>query len=169
MTETVFRTSTPAVIPAPSEFVENKTGVTSNELDIQPVEEYERESGKDIVLESLGIDDSLANMPEADRQNVPEVKKYISEIIKSRGLVDNKENFSKVFNEVRDEMGLDPNTEPSVVLDRIGGVISAWKSISFIRDSKEKRSIFMKLARQPDSSSMNRLVFEEMEKRTVWR
>ena len=66
-------------------------------------------------------------------------------------------------------MGLDPDSEPSVVLDRIGGVMKSWKSLTFVKDPHEKRKVFMKLARAQDSKEMNKIIFEEMEARSIWR
>lgn len=120
------------------------------------------------ALESLGIQDNPEVMPETDRENLGEMTTYIKSILKSRGVEATRVNFESTLNEVKTEMGLDPNTEPSIVLDRIAGVARAWKELSFIKNPQEKRALFMKLARQPDSKSMNRLVFETMQEHQVW-
>jgi hypothetical protein len=70
---------------------------------------------------------------------------------------------------IKEEMGLDDFVDPDVSLERMGGVVKAWKEINFISDPQERRSLFMKLARQPDTKSMNRLVYQEMNKHTIWR
>ena len=171
MSETVFRTSSPPpVIAQPTvEPPKNDRGAAYSESDLEPVEMREQSSGVDVVLEALGIDDSISNMPEEDKSNAQDVKKYVTDIMKSKGLLNNFANFQKTLGELKGEMGLDEGADPIHVLDRIGGVVKAWKNLSFIKSGQEKRSIFMKLARQPDSSSMNKLVFEEMEKRSVWQ
>lgn len=121
--------------------------------DIKPIDEVG-------ALESLGINDNPEVMPEQDRENLGEMTTYIKSILKSRGVEATRANFESTLNNVKTEMGLDPNTEPSIVLDRIAGVARAWKDMSFIKNPQEKRALFMKLARQPDSKAMNRLVFE---------
>lgn len=154
----------PPDIPTPK----NEIGAEVSLPDSEPLEIRE-ERGGDIVLESLGIDDSISNLPQEDRENVSEVKSYIKEIIKSKGMSDTVGNFKKTLDTVKSEMGLDPEADPQTVLDRIGGVVKAWKELSFISNPKEKRSFFMKLARMESSSEMNRLVYQEMEKRKVWQ
>lgn len=123
----------------------------------------------DTVLNALGIDDIAHNMPDEDQANLREVSHYLTDIIKSRGLEQVSSSYTKVLNDLKFEMGLDKDAEPSVVLDRIGGVVRAWRDISFIKDAKEKKALFMKLAKQPDSKSMNKLIFTEMERRSVWQ
>lgn len=168
MSQTAFRTITsePEVTePIVSNFKENKVGAETNIVE----EPIDSEKAGDAVLGALGIEDTERNMPEEDRSNLDEVKSYVQNILESKNLEPNRTNFKRVLNDLKFDMGLDFDAEPSAVLDRIGGVVKAWKSISFIRDPREKKSLFMKLARQPDSSSMNRIVFEEMEKRKVWQ
>lgn len=129
--------------------------------DIKPIDEVG-------ALESLGISDDPEVMPEQDRENLGEMTNYVKSILKSRGVEATRANFEKTLNEVKYEMGLDPDTEPSLVLDRIAGVSRAWKDMSFIKNPQEKRALFMKLARQTDSKAMNRLVFEAMQDHKVW-
>ena len=121
------------------------------------------------VLDSLGISDDIKSMPTEDQSNLAEVGQYMTNIIKSRGLEPVGSSYHKVLNDLKFEMGLENDSEPSVVLDRIGGVVKAWRDLSFIPDPKEKRAFFMKLARQPDSKSMHRLVLEKMEDFKIWR
>lgn len=171
MTETVFRTSSPPPVSTQPtiEPPKNDRGASFNESDLEPVDLREQSTGVDVVLEALGIDDSISSMPDEDKSNAQDVKKYVTDIMTAKGLLNNFANFQKTLGEIRGEMGLDEGADPTIVLDRIGGVVKAWKNLSFIKNSQEKRSIFMKLARQPDSKSMNKLVFEEMEKRSVWQ
>ncbi len=146
----------------------NEYGSDENLIDAEPLEMREDRSG-DIVLESLGIDDSLRNLPEEDQENVGEVKQYVKDIMKSKGVSETFGNFKKTLDSIKSEMGLDADADPQIILDRIGGVVKAWKSLAFITNPKEKRSFFMKLAKLDSSSEMNRLVFEEMNKRQVWQ
>lgn len=163
MSDVTFNISTPEIagsepLPEPreSEFSFN---------DSEPVTSENREVS---VLKALDIDDDLRNLPEEDRSNLSEMSGYLEDIVKSRGLEPTVKSYAKVLHDLKLDMGLELEASPEVVLDRVGGVVKAWKSLSFVSDSKEKRAIFMKLARQPDSKSMNKLVFEEMERRRVW-
>ena len=133
--------------------------------DNEPVEASEADS---VVLGALGIDDMVQNLSGEDQGNLAEVTKYITDIATGKGLSLTETSFAPVLDSLKAEMGLDPNAGPETVLDRIGGVVKAWKSISFIKDAKEKRSLFMKLAKLDDSKAMNKMVFDEMESREVW-
>jgi hypothetical protein len=77
-------------------------------------------------------------------------------------------NYKKTLNSMLEEMGLDSDSEPSVILERISGVIRAWKELTFIKNPAEKRSILSKLLKQQSSKDMNRLVLEEMDRRQIW-
>lgn len=117
----------------------------------------------------MGIDDDIKNMPVDDVENLNGVTDYLISLVKAKGKTPNALTLGRELDGLKLEMEMDEQTEPSVVLDRIGGIFKAWKQMTFIRDPAQKRSLFMKLARQKDSRSMDRLVFDEMEKRTVWR
>jgi hypothetical protein len=66
-------------------------------------------------------------------------------------------------------MGLDPDTMSQVVLDKLGGIVRAWKSLAFMTDDKERRNLFYKLARLGTAKEMNDAVFEQMNKQKVWQ
>jgi hypothetical protein len=166
--DTVVRTYTPPVpqetLPEPET---NKVGAETNPEDIEPVDLMESR-GIDVTLEALGIDDQIENLPEESQENLKEVRGYVLDILKQRGVTPTKTSFKQTLDSLKWEMGLDPDADPEVVLDRIGGVVKSWKELSFIRDPKEKRVLFMRLARAQSSSEMNKLVFEEMEKKKIW-
>lgn len=171
MTDTIFRNSTPS-IPEPMstdpDVEPNKVGASEGYDGSEPIEILE-DQGRDILLESLGIEDEVNNIPQEDKEMHQEVKSYLKDIVKQKGLTPTIEAFKRVLGDIKFEMGLDYEADPHVVLDRIGGVIQAWKQLTFIRNPQEKRSLFMKLARAQSSSEMNKMVFEEMEKKSVWQ
>lgn len=121
-----------------------------------------------LVLETLGISDELKNLPEETKENLNVIEEFIGELMKSKQLKTTSEAFRDTLKNVMADMDIDPHTEPSVAIDKIGGVIKGWKNLSFISDPSEKRKIFMKLAKLPDSKSMNKLIFDEMNRREVY-
>lgn len=140
-------------------------GISTNDEPIEVVEER----GGNPVLESLGIEGDTKSMPASDVENLKEVKQYVLDIIKKSGDSPTMGAFNRTLNEIKTEMGLDEFSDPSTILDRIGGVIKAWKSLSFVSDIHQKRSIFMKLSKAQSSSEVNRIVLSEMERAHVWK
>jgi len=172
MTDTIFRSVPEPSIPLPmadgSDSQKNDVAPAEGFLGTEPIEVFE-DSGKDILLSSMGIDDEVENMPSEDKEKHQEVKFYLKDIIKQKGLSPTTSSFKRVLDDIKFDMGLDQEADPHVVLDRIGGVIQAWKQLSFIRNPEEKRRMFMKLGKAKSSLEMNRMVFEEMERRSVWQ
>lgn len=174
MSETTFRTATPqsfspvstATPPDPSNVGANLD--PENLADIEPLSDRESR-GTDIVLESLGIEENIHELPQEAKENITETNLYVKSIMKSRGLEPTIGNFKTVLEDIKQDMGLDTNVDPSILLERIGGVVSSWKELSFIKDAREKRTIFSKLMRANDASEMNKIVFEEMERKHIWR
>lgn len=146
----------------------NNVGAEGNYQDEAPIEVLENE-GKDVLLMALGIDDRINNIPSEDREYHTDVKNYVMKIIEQRGLTPTPQVFKNVLESLKWDMGLDTEADPSVVMKRIGGVINAWKDLSFIRNPQEKRAIFMKLGKAQSSEQMNKIVFEEMERHSVWQ
>lgn len=171
MSDAVFRSFSPS-IPTSSDPVSEPTPVTDapegDFHDVAPIEVMEKE-GKDVLLMALGIDDRINNLPEEDKKYHSDVKKYVNSIIKERGLTPTPSVFKNVLNDLKFDMGLDYEADPSKVIERIGGVIEAWNELSFIRDPREKRQVLMKLGKAESSEEMNRIVFEEMSRRRVWQ
>lgn len=163
VSDTTFNISTPEVgsepLPEPRE----------SDYSFDDGEPVTSENKEVSVLKALDIDDDLRNLPEETRSNLSDVAEYLTDIAKGKGIDQTVKNFNKILHDLKLDMGLDLDASAETVLDRVGGVVKAWKSLSFVNDPKEKRAIFMKLARQEDSKAMNRLVFEEMEKRRVWQ
>lgn len=134
--------------------------------DSEPVEIRDKDGS--IVLEALNINEDVNSIPSEDKANLQEVKDYVLEIVKTKGLSPTVAQFTKTLNGLKSEMGLEEESEPSVVLDRISGVVKAWRNLSFIKDPQEKRRIFFKLANLKSSQEMNKEVFRLMERQSVW-
>lgn len=133
------------------------------ELDIAPIDE-----GGDALLNALDIDGSLDEMPEEDVENHKEVKQYVLDIIKKSGDSPTMGAFKRTLNDIKADMGLSEDADPSTILDRIGGVVRSWKSLSFMNPS-QKKSILSKLMRAADSKEMNRIVLGAMNEVEIWR
>lgn len=169
MADTVFRTSTPPEVTTDTPKLPEPKPNDSPGVDRGGLEEpVEAERAEQSVLDALGVDDLLMNLADEDRSNLSEVSQYVLDILGKKGVIPTNTSISRALDDLRADMGLSEGAEPSVILDRIGGVVKAWKGLTFITNPAEKRSLFMKLARQPDSKSMNKLVYEEMERREVW-
>lgn len=164
MSDPVFRTASEPTIPTPEpEREPNKIGAEESLADKAPIED-----GEQAVLVALGIDDTVRSMPDADQTNLSEVNAYIKAILEGRGVAPTQTAYTRTLEDLKYDMGLDTDAEPSMVLDRIGGVVKAWRNLSFISDPREKRRIFSKLSRAQSSSEMNKVVLQAMEEHEVW-
>jgi len=168
--DTVFRSisseSTPTIQSTESEYIPNDSGGVESADDIRPLDDYQKGES---VLEALDIDDSISNMPENDKNNIGEVENYIKDIIKNKGLTPTAKTFKRVLNDVKGEMGIDKDTEPSIVLERISGVIRGYKSLSFIKDPSERKRMFMKMSKMETVKEMDSYIMEQMERGQVWQ
>ena len=124
--------------------------------------------GIDPVLECLGIEEPLHHVDTPDREKIADIEQYIKSLIASKHIKATMGNFNRIFDEVVEEMGIDKETEPYALIDRVSGVVRGWRDLGFIADPHEKRAIFMKLARMKSSKDMNKYIFDEMNKREVW-
>ena len=127
-------------------------------------EPIDTESMPQTILDVLGIDGNVRDLPSEELSNLKEISSYLEESLGRDGKVPSIKTLGIKMDEIREELGMDEDTETSVVLDRIGGVVKSWKGLGFIQDPAKKRSLFMKLARCPDSKSMHKMVFDEMDK-----
>lgn len=172
MADVVFREAPPPVIEKPKvdlpEPEVNKSHVDSGESDNEPIE-FRDTNNRSIVLDALNIDENINNLPAEDRSNLQEVKDYVTGIIKSKGLSPTVGVFKKTLNSLKSEMGLSKESDPAVILDRIAGVVKAWRNLSFIKDAEEKQRIFIKLAGLGSSKEMNKEVFKLMEGYEIWQ
>lgn len=144
----------------------NDKGAKENLADLEPVE-----SGNDdyVILKGLGIDDSPRNLPDEDVDNLHELRSYIKETMRMKGIHPTIGSYNRIITDMMGKLELDPDTDPSVMLDQIGGLAKAWRMAAFISDNKERMKFLNKLARQKGSRKMDELVMGEMEKRRVWQ
>lgn len=142
----------------------NEIGAQENVGDLEPVE-----NGQQAILEALGVDDAIRNMSSDDQDNLGEVKQYVYDILERKGLSPTVGSIKKALSELKTEMGFDEEVEPSVILDRIGGIVKAWRNLSFMKDPQMKRALFMKLAKLDSSKAMDEEVYQAMEKGHIWR
>lgn len=127
-----------------------------------------RDRGDGIVMELLEGGSNMDNLPQEVKENIGEIENYIYDSLDKRGVAPTISNIKGELTRLKEDMGLDPQATPEAVIDRIGGVVKAWKSLSFVKDSSEKKQIFFKLANAPTSKAMNEIVFKAMENHQVW-
>lgn len=147
--------------PIPVPEGDNKQTFTEHVEDLAPIE-----LGDGKMYEVLSIDDTL---PEDLKENVSEIENYIFDILKSKGVDPTLSAAKREIENLKFEFGLDEKASVEVMLDRMGGVIKAWKNLSFVKDPGEKKKLFFKLANAPTSKEMNRLVFQAMEDHSIWQ
>lgn len=175
MADTIFRPSGPsgagesAPMSAPDpEPADPYNLEIQGQEDITPLEMDNRQSGS-LALEVMGVEESLGELPTEVKSSLSEIENYVKAMIEKKGLEPTKGVFSRTFDKLKQEMGIDPDTTSDEVIKRMGGVIQAYRDISFISDPKERRALFMKLARQPSVEDMNRMVYDTMTKYQVWQ
>jgi hypothetical protein len=162
--DTVFRTQIPDDPTARDVERAGEPGIgTETHIEGEPVEDM-----KLAVLESLDLGDDPNTLDGEITDTLSDIGAYVKEVLKTKGISPTRESFKEALLDIKYDMGLDERSDPEVTLDRIGGVIKAWRELSFIKDPREKRSLFMKLARCEDSRSMNKLVLEVMNQKEVW-
>jgi len=137
----------------------NNTGV-----DTVTAEPVDSESMPQVVLDVLGLEGNVKDLPSEELSNLREISGYLESQLIIKGKVPNVNTMGRMLDNIREELGMDDQTDSSILLDRLGGVVKAWKNVGFISDSAQKRSLFMKLARCKNSKEMHRLVFQEMDR-----
>ena len=167
MTETTFRTLPEVSEPTPKAILPDPI---PNNVGGEPTTNLVSPEEVDTTLRDvLGIENRIDELPSDAQSNVNEIKEYLKSSADAKGIPPSKEAFAKILGVLKEDMGLDPLSSPEMVIDRIGGVIKAWKELAFVKDPKEKRSLFMRIARMPSAKAMNEFVFREMEHRRVWQ
>ena len=163
MSDTVFRTisNEPPAQPIPVPEGDNKQTFTENVEDLAPVER-----GDGAIYRILGTDDTL---PQDEAGSIMELENYVFDVLKAKGIDPTLSSMTKEVENLKEEMGLDPKASLETVLDRMGGVLRAWKSLSFIKSPNEKKSLFLRLANTKTSKEMNEIIFNEMESRQIWQ
>ena len=144
---------------------DNKVGPST---DIMP-EPIESEGMPQVVLDVLGIEGNVKDLPSEELSNLREISAYLEDQLKEHGKIPSALTMGRKLDEIRAELDMDDQTESSVVLDRLSGVVKGWKSLGFMTDSAQKRAMFMKLAKCKDSKEMHKLVFKNYESSGAWR
>lgn len=165
MSDTMFRSAPPPAPPTESlpDPEPNLVGADSSFTDITPLE------GEGAVLKALGIQEDIKHLPPTEQDKAREVNSYVLGLLEAKGLEPTQGSFNQTLNSLKESMGLEEGVSPSAILDRIGGVVKAWKSVSFISDVKEKRAVLMRLARLESGKDMNKEVFKIMNQYKVWQ
>lgn len=140
--------------PTTSDFVPNESGITSNIV----------EDTSQTILGLIGLGDVFKSLPSSERGYIKSIGDTLDSLVEKRGLQRTTEVYNRLLGELREDMGIDRDTEPAVVLDKLGKTLTAWRDISFLRDPSERRRIFMKLARASTSRDMDTIVLDTMEK-----
>lgn len=169
MESTTFRSVPEPVTDGRYDKVETKPNEVGSKASEDSGEPLEGDKAEMAILDFIGILDTPHNMPAEAQNNLSEINEYLTQKLNSQGKTPTLRSIAKEMDNIREEMGLDDDVDPDIALERISGVVKSWKEINFISDPQEKRSLFMKLARQPDTKSMNRLVYQEMNRKSVWR
>lgn len=170
MSETTFRS-----VEAQPEVTEGTTNTEVVEKSVEDptpsedtLEYVEPGKSSETILKAMEIGDTASILPDEVKESLGEVEQLIDEMVSSRKLKPTTESYKKVLDEVKEQMEIEPEMEPYEALERIAGVVKSWRKLSFIGDPKEKRRIFMKLAKAGSAGEMNRMLFDEMEKHEVW-
>lgn len=150
-----FKTATTDTsTPRESEFVENIHGVTTNIV----------ENTNQAVLGMIGLGDVFNELPTDEKAQIKTIADTLDSLVSKRGLQNTPEVYEKLFKELRDDMGIDVNTDPAILLTKLGRTLASWRDLSFIRDTEVKQDLFLKLARARTSKEMDSIVLETMEK-----
>ena len=163
--DTTFRTTTTEE-PAPqvNNFKENEVGAEENIEDIEPVEKTD-----EFILENLGVEDQVKNIPDDDKEYLSEISSYLKDVLKKDGINPTRGSLQRAFDKLKETLDLDPDTDPSVAIKKMGGLVKSWKFISFIKDLGERKKLFSRLAQQNSVEDMDKLIFEEYEKKKIWQ
>lgn len=151
-----FKSSSPQDISTPttSDFVQNDSGITENIV----------EDTSQTILGLIGLGDVFKNLPSNEKGYIKAIGDTLDSLVDKRGLNRTTGVYNRLLGELREDMGIDPDTEPAIVLDRLGKTLSAWRDVSFMRDPSERRRVFMKLARANTSKEMDSIILDTMEK-----
>lgn len=168
MTELTFREAPARAVNTTQGPEETEGPVQGDGHSIQP-EPIESDKMPQVVLDVLGISENLQDLPSEIVENAREISSYLEQQIKENGKTPSVLTIGKKLDEIKEELEMDDDTDMSIVIDRIGGVVKAWKNLGFMKDPSSKRSLFMKLARCKDSREMHKLVFKNYEQSGAWQ
>lgn len=127
----------------------------------------EGDSMSQTVLDVLGVEERYSDLPSEELSNLKEITSYIEDSLVKNGKRPSVKSIGNKLDEIREDLGLDDDSDVSIVLDRVGGVVKAWRNLGFM-SPEQKRSMFMKLARCKDSKEMHKIVYAEMQRSDIW-
>lgn len=162
--DTIFRQAPSE--PAETKLYEREPENKNTGADQGMPEPVDTHSMPQVVLDVLGIDGNVKDLPSEELGKLQDISSYLQDSLSKDGKTPSIKTLGTKLDQIREELDMDEDTETSVVLDRIGGVVKAWKNVGFMKDPAQKRSLFMKLARCKDSKEMHRLVFSEMDRQS---
>lgn len=170
MSDAAFRPMTTEAPQGPQDALQphdpNERDASRGDVIEEPLEGAE--AVQDAILAALGVDDPIG-IPEEDAGHLEDAAEYILQLVKQRGATPTQSSIRRALDQIKTDFELDPEAEPSAVLGRLGAIVTAWRGLGFVRDGSERRRILMKLSRLPDAASIDRALFEEMERRKVWQ
>jgi hypothetical protein len=159
---TLFREPAPEK-PATPEPEKSKTGMAEDVEELRPVENEQD------VLEALGVLDNVRSIPPEDYQDLKELKSYLDSYLEEKGLPQTIRGMQKGIENLKEDFGLHKEADPQAVIKKIGGIARSWKELSFVRDLDERKKILIKLIGASSQKEMDKIIFQEMEDRKVWR
>lgn len=161
---TVFREPEPVIERPVIETGDiNKFGHDENIEELRPAEDEQD------VLEALGIGDDVKSIPEEDYKDLQELKSYLQSYMEEKGLPQTIRGMQKGIESLKEEFGLHKEADPQAVIQKIGSIARSWRELSFVRDVDERKKILVKLISASSGKEMDRIIFDEMEKRKVWQ
>ena len=161
---TSFREPAPPTATLPDDVREGTKVSFEAELgDAVPVEDEQD------LLTALGVGENVKAIPPEDYQDLQELKGYLESFMEEKGLSKTMRGTKKALNILKEEVGLDEEADPQAVIKKIGSVARSWKELSFVRDLEERKKILIKLIGASSPKEMDKIVFEEMNKRKVWQ
>jgi hypothetical protein len=135
----------------------------------QNVEEMRPAEDEQDVLEALGALEDVKVIPPEDYEDLRELKNYLKSYMEEKGLSQTIHGMQKGIESLKEEFGLHKEADPQAVIKRIGGIARSWKELSFVRDLDERKKILVKLTGASSQREMDKIIFEEMEARSIWR
>jgi hypothetical protein len=165
MAISIHSTSEPEVFETLPEPEKSNDGLTPD-MDIEPLEGLG--DGK-TLLGLMGVEDMPDDLASEDLENLQEVEQYIARVMNKSGKSQTKTAFKNTLDDLKEQFGLLNESDPQTVIERIGNVVKSWKDLSFVKDARDKRRIFMKLSKAESAKDMNKIVFQEMERYSVWQ
>jgi hypothetical protein len=141
----------------------------SNNYHEENVEEMRPAEDEQDVLEALGALEDVKVIPPEDYEDLQELKNYLKSYMEEKGLSQTIRGMQKGIESIKEEFGLHKEADPQAVIKKIGGIARSWKELSFVRDLDEKKKILIRLVGASSQKEMDKIVFEEMERKSVWR